>query len=57
MTLTLYLTGDDGTLRKYTDVELVDDSGDEIRIEFTNESRKPPLDVAGAAIEKVEAHA
>ena len=57
MTLTLYLTGDDGTLRKYTNVELVDDSGEELRIEFTKESRKPPLDVAGATIEKVEAHA
>ena len=57
MTLTLFLTGDDGTLRKYTNVELVDDSGEDIRIEFTKESRKPPLDVAGADIEKVEAHA
>ena len=57
MTLTLYLTGDDGTRRKYTSVELVDDSGEEVRIEFTKESRKPPLDVAGATIDKVEAHA
>ena len=57
MTLSLYLTGDDGALRKYTNVELVDDSGEDIRIEFTKESRKPPLDVAGADIKKVEAHA
>lgn len=57
MTLTLHVTDADGTLRKYTDVEIVDNSGEELRIEFTNESRKPPLDVAGAEIEKVEAHA
>ena len=57
MTLTLHLTDINGTLNKFTDVELVNNSGDTVRIEFTSESRKPPVEVDGATIEKVEAHA